>query len=296
MPTHTEPAPTMPSPAGPPSTTPPHSIQGKVIVVTGAGRGIGRGIARHLGKQGATLAIFERRDDLLADAVGELENLGVDNLGILCDVSDKDAVFESVSQVIKTFRRLDGLVNNAQKFVPVKNLEDVTAADVAVLHETGTCATLWGMQAVFEQMKSQKWGRIVNVASSNAISGATGYAPYNASKEAIRALTRTAAREWAKYGIVVNCYCPASVAHRLPAGDATGDATGDVLPSAETKHLEIQKHRQAAFESMYANHPMGRDGDAETDIGPVVAFLCSDACRYMTGETLMVDGGGHMRA
>lgn len=262
------------------------SVAGRTIIVTGAGRGIGRGIAHHLGKSGAAVVALERREDLLTQVASELGELGVANMGVQCDISDRDAMFEMAAQVAERFGRIDGLVNNAQRFISVKDLEEVTAEDLAVLYETGPYATLWGMQAVFPAMKEQGWGRIVNVASSNGISGAAGYGPYNSSKEAIRGLTRTAAREWARYGIVVNCYCPASASHRMPPADA-GDAKGNDGESA---------HRKAAFEKMYADHPMGRDGDPELDIGPVVAFLCSDACRYMTGETLMVDGGGHMRA
>lgn len=262
------------------------SVAGRTIIVTGAGRGIGRGIAHHLGKSGAAVVALERREDLLTQVASELDELGVANMGVQCDISDRDAMFEMAAQVAERFGRIDGLVNNAQRFISVKDLEEVTAEDLAVLYETGPYATLWGMQAVFPAMKEQGWGRIVNVASSNGISGAAGYGPYNSSKEAIRGLTRTAAREWARYGIVVNCYCPASASHRMPPADA-GDAKGSDGESA---------HRKAAFEKMYADHPMGRDGDPELDIGPVVAFLCSDACRYMTGETLMVDGGGHMRA
>ena len=260
------------------------SVAGKVVIVTGAGRGIGRGIAHHLGKSGAAVAALERREDLLDQVVSELDELGVANMAVHCDISDRDAMFQMAAQVAERFGRIDGLVNNAQRFISVKDLEEVTAEDLAVLYETGPYATLWGMQAVFPMMKEQGWGRIVNVASSNGISGAAGYGPYNSSKEAIRGLTRTAAREWARYGIVVNCYCPASASHRVAPEAADGGGK------------EGNAHRRAAFEKMYADHPMGRDGDPELDIGPVVAFLCSDACRYMTGETLMVDGGGHMRA
>jgi NAD(P)-dependent dehydrogenase (short-subunit alcohol dehydrogenase family) len=136
--------------------------------------------------------------------------------------------------------------------------------------------TLWAMQAVLPSMREQGWGRIVTMGSAMGLTGAPGYGPYSASKEAIRSLTRTAAREWGRFGIVVNCVCPASVGHRLPPDD--------------------DRTRAAAFAEMYADHPLGRDGDPEQDIAPVVAFLLSDACRYVTGETFMVDGGGVMRA
>ncbi len=253
-----------------------HGVVGKVIVVTGAGRGIGRGIARHLARNGATVVAAEYRRHRLDDVIAELDELGVANLGVECDVGDRDAVFAMVAETVGAFGRVDGIVNNAQTFVSAKPLDEVTEADVDLLHRTGPKGTLWAMQAVFPHMRDQGWGRIVNVASANGIRGASGFAPYNASKEAIRALTRTAAREWARHGIVVNCYCPAAAGHRdAPAED-------DI--------------RRDAWQAMYAMHPMNRDGDPEDDIAPPVLFLLSDACRWMTGETLMLDGGGLMRA
>ena len=253
-----------------------HGIQGRVVIVTGAGRGIGRGIARHLAKNGATVAVAEYRKHRLDEVIAELDAMGVANLGVECDVGSRDSVFAMVAATVAAFGRVDGIVNNAQSFVSAKPLEEVTEADMDVLYRTGPNGTLWAMQAVFPHMVAQGWGRIVNVASANGIRGAAGYGPYNASKEAIRGLTRTAAREWATHGIVVNCYCPAAAGHR------EGPVEGDI--------------RRDAWHAMYSMHPMDRDGDAEDDIAPPVLFLLSDACRYMTGETLMLDGGGVMRA
>lgn len=252
-----------------------HGIEDRVVLVTGAGRGIGRGIAVHAGRLGAKVAISDIRVDRLDAVAADLSEAGIDHLASACDVSDPDAVANLVGRVVDRFGRIDGLVNNAQTFRPVMALEAVTPGDLDVLFDTGPRASLWAMQAVFPHMRDQGWGRIVNFGSANGITGAKGFAPYNMSKEAIRALTRTAAAEWAQYGIIVNCVCPASVAHRRPPSDPM---------------------QRAAWDTMFANHPMGRDGDAEDDIAPVVAFLLSDACRYLTGETLMVDGGGVMRA
>jgi 2-hydroxycyclohexanecarboxyl-CoA dehydrogenase len=253
-----------------------HGVQDKVVIVTGAGRGIGRGIARHLAANGATVVVAEHRRHRLDDAIAELTGLGAPNLGVECDVGVRDSVFAMVAETVDTFGRVDGIVNNAQSFVAAKPLDDVTAADMDLLYRTGPLGTLWAMQAVLPHMRTQGWGRIVNVASANGIRGAAGFAPYNASKEAIRALTRTAAREWARHGIVVNCFCPAAAGHHQPPEE------GDI--------------RRDAWQAMYAMHPMDRDGDPEHDIAPPVLFLLSDACRWMTGETLMLDGGGLMRA
>ncbi len=253
-----------------------HDVQGKVVIVTGAGRGIGRGIARHLARLGATVVVAEHRRHRLDDVIAELDAMGAPNLGVECDVGVRASIDAMVEATVATFGRVDGIVNNAQSFVSAKPLEDVTEDDMDLLYRTGPKGTLYAMQAVFPHMRAQGWGRIVNVASANGIRGAAGFAPYNASKEAIRALTRTAAREWARHGIVVNCYCPAAAGHREPP------APDDI--------------RRDAWQAMYAMHPMDRDGDPEADIAPPVAFLLSDACRWMTGETLMLDGGGLMRA
>jgi NAD(P)-dependent dehydrogenase (short-subunit alcohol dehydrogenase family) len=255
-----------------------HSVKDRVVIVTGAGRGIGRGIAHHLAKNGAVVVAAEYKRDRLDTILTELGDLDVAHLGVDCDVGNRDSIFAMVDNVVGAFGRVDGIVNNAQSFRPVTPLEEVTERDMDLLYRTGPLGTLWAMQAVFPHMKAQGWGRIVNVGSANGIRGARGYAPYNASKEAIRALTRTAAREWGRYGIVANCYCPASAGHWSE-------------PDADPDDPRLE-----AYEIMYRHHPMKRDGDAEVDIGPAVLFLLSDACRWLTGETLMLDGGGYMTA
>jgi NAD(P)-dependent dehydrogenase (short-subunit alcohol dehydrogenase family) len=123
-------------------------------------------------------------------------------------------------------------------------------------------------------MRDQGWGRIVTFGSNAGLTGGAGYGPYASSKEAIRGLTRVAAREWGPDGITVNCICPVSAGHRAPPADDPA--------------------RMALWERTYAGQPIARDGSAEDDIAPVVAFLLSDACRYMTGQTLMADGGAIM--
>jgi NAD(P)-dependent dehydrogenase (short-subunit alcohol dehydrogenase family) len=252
-------------------------LSGRVVIVTGSSRGIGRGIARHLAGSGAQLTVTGRRSDRLDAVATELVELGAEVLVVAGDVADRDGAFVMVEQTLERFGRIDGLVANAQTFRSVTPLAVVTPADMELLLGTGPLGTLWAMQAVFPPMRDQGFGRIVTMGSAMGMTGAAGYGPYSASKEAIRSLTRTAAREWGRYGIVVNCVCPASVAHRLPpAGD--------------------DDERTAAFASMYADHPLGRDGDPELDIAPVVAFLLSDDCRYVNGETIMVDGGGMLRA
>ena len=255
---------------------PESELRGRVVIVTGATRGIGRGLARVLARAGARLVVTGRKPERLEATSAELTALGAEHLAVAADVADREAAFELAHRAVERFGRIDGLVANAQSLRSVRPLAEVTPQDVDVLFESGPKGTLWSMQAVFPTMRDQGYGRIVTLGSAIALSGQAGYGPYAAAKEAIRALTRVAAREWGRHGITVNCVCPASVAHRLPPGEDGA--------------------RKAAFDALYANHPMGRDGDPEADIAPPILFLLSEGCRYLTGETLMVDGGGLLRA
>jgi NAD(P)-dependent dehydrogenase (short-subunit alcohol dehydrogenase family) len=256
-----------------PTTEAIHRVDGKVIVVTGAGRGVGRGIATHLGRGGAKVVVAEWKQDLLDDAVAALTALDVEVLGVRCNIMERAEIDAMVAATVERFGRVDGLVNNAQTFRPLAPMAEVTEEDVEVFHRSGVLGTLWAMQAVHPHMAAQGWGRIVNFASSMGITGGRGFGAYNASKEAVRALTRTAAREWAPDGIVVNCIAPAAADHH---GEAAKQSEG--------------------YRVFVESCPMGRQGDPETDIGPLAWFLCSDACRYLTGHTFMADGGAFMWA
>ena len=250
-----------------------HSVDGKVIIVTGSGRGVGLGIARHLGRGGAKIVVAEWNPDRLSAAVSELAELGVDVLGVRTDIMVRDEIDAMVASSIEHFGRVDGLVNNAQTFRPMAPMATVSDDDLDVFYRSGVGGTLAAMQAVYPTMAAQGWGRIINFASSMGITGGRGFGAYNASKEAVRALTRTAAREWAADGIVLNCIAPAAADHH---GDAAKQSEG--------------------YRTFVENCPMGRQGDPETDIGPIAWFLCSDACRYLTGHTFMADGGAFMWA
>jgi NAD(P)-dependent dehydrogenase (short-subunit alcohol dehydrogenase family) len=250
-----------------------HGVDGRVVIVTGSGRGIGRGMAHHLGKGGASIVVAEWKPDRMERTLAELAELGVPHLGVQCDVSDRDSIEAMVAQTVERFGTVHAIINNAQTFRPMNEIADVSEDDLDVFYQSGVKGTLWAMQAVYPHMKAQGWGRIVNFASSMGITGGRGFAAYNASKEAIRALTRTAAREWGVDGICVNAIAPASSGHR-----------GESATQSE------------AYAVVMATRPMQRDGDAELDIGAVALFLCSDACRYLTGHTLMVDGGAFMWA
>jgi NAD(P)-dependent dehydrogenase (short-subunit alcohol dehydrogenase family) len=252
-----------------------HGVQGRVVIVTGAGQGIGRGIAHHVGKNGASVVVAEWKEHRAARTVEELTAIGVPALAAVCDVSKKSDVDAMVEAAVERFGRVDALVNNAQTFRPQAPLATVTEEDVDTFYESGVKGTLWGMQAVHPHMQQAGWGRIVNFASAAGVTGMRGYGAYNASKEAIRALTRTAAREWGRDGIVVNCICPGAASKR---GQEAAERGGE------------------EYRRFLEEHPIGRQGDPEDDIAPVVQFLCSDASRYLTGQTLMVDGGAFLFA
>jgi NAD(P)-dependent dehydrogenase (short-subunit alcohol dehydrogenase family) len=249
-------------------------LRGRVVVVTGASRGIGRGLALHLGALGATLVVTGRKPERLEQLASELDEQGVEHLARPLDVADRDGAAALAAEAFDRFGRIDGLVANAQTFRSVRPLAEVEPHDMDVLYDTGPKGTLWSMQAVFPYMRDAGFGRIVTMGSNGGLLGAAGYGPYASSKEAIRGLTRVAAREWGPLGIVVNCVCPVSAGHRAPPAD--------------------DPERAAIWAATYANQPIARDGDARDDIAPIVAFLLSDACRYMTGQTLMADGGAIM--
>ena len=258
------------------STPPPADLAGQTVSVTGGTRGIGLGIARHLARAGVQLMVTGRKPARLEQVAAELGELGAEFVTMQADHGDRESSRAVVEATADRFGKLDGLVANAQSFRPVTPLAEVSESDFDLFLETGPKGTLWLMQAVYPHMQARGRGRIVTMGSAMGNTGAPGYGSYAAAKEAVRSLTRTAAREWGRDGITVNCVCPASAAHRMPPDD------GGV--------------RAKAFAAMYEDHPLGRDGAPEADIAPAVAFLLSDASQYLTGQTLMVDGGGIMRA
>jgi len=251
-----------------------HGVDGRVVIVTGAGQGIGRGMALHLAKHGASIVVAEWKAHRVERTVAELEELGAAALGVECDISQRDQIDEMVARTVDRFGKVDAIINNAHTFTAKVPLAEVPEHDMDVNHAT-VKGTLWAMQAVYPHMKAAGYGRIVNFASAAGITGMSEYGAYNASKEAIRALTRTAAREWGRDGIVVNAIAPGA---------------------ASKRGLEAAARDDDAHRAFMRDHPMGRQGDPEEDIGPVALFLCSDACRFLTGHTLRVDGGAFMWA
>lgn len=244
-------------------------LEGRTAIVTGAGQGIGRGIALALAKEGAAVALVGRTAAKVEKVAAEVTEFGGRALPLGCDVADREAVDAVVAATVEAVGRLDVLVNNAQATAPNRAVEDVTVEDVQLCWSTGTMATLNCMQAAFPHLK-ERGGAIVNFGSNTAIEGAKHFGAYAMAKEGIRGLSRVSAREWGRYGIRVNVVCPF-------AGS----------PSATSFNEE---HPKAAA-AILRNTPLGRMGDPEQDIGRAVAALVSDDMDYLTGATLMIDGG-----
>jgi len=247
------------------------NLDGKVVVVTGATRGVGLGIARYLAGRGARLVVSARGAEGLAALSAELDDRGAAYVARTADAGDRDANFALVAAAVQEFGTVDGVVANAVTSNPPVPVEELTEADLDVPFDASVKGTVWLMQAAFPVMRDQGRGRVVTFGSNAALNGVPTYAAYSAAKEAIRAITRTAAAEWGRHGITVNSICPVSVRHHTPGLDD---------PEA-----------LARFERGFSKQPVPRDGRLEEDIAPVVGFLLSDASAYVTGQTLMADGG-----
>jgi NAD(P)-dependent dehydrogenase (short-subunit alcohol dehydrogenase family) len=243
-------------------------LKEKVALVTGAGAGIGEGIARRFADEGAKVVVAE-----LDSASGQAVAEAIDGIFVGTDVSDRAQVENAVQTTLSEFGSIDIVVNNAWgggSIGPVeKKTDDQLAHGIAV----GYYGPYWTMRAAFPHMKERGWGRIINMCSLNGVNAHMGTLEYNAAKEALRALTRTAAREWAPTGVTVNAICPAA------KSQAFFRAIGD--------YPELEAMADAA-------NPMGRMGQPYDDIAPVAVFLASDGSRYLTGNTLFVDGGSHI--
>ena len=199
-------------------------LEGRVAIVTGAGRGIGRGVALKLARDGAHVVVASRSKDTIDKVVGEILHLEKSAIGITVDVGMSEQIDAMVDKTVKTFGTVDVLVNVAQSWGPPGGkspsppetpLEEISEEEWNYTYQTGFKGTLYGMKAVFPYMKNQHRGRIINFGSPMALTGKAHMAAYNATKEAIRSLTLTASHEWGAYGITVNCVLPAILTEAL---------------------------------------------------------------------------------
>ncbi len=262
-------------------------LTGKTALVTGAGRAvlsngrcgsIGYGIATAYAKEGANLVITGRNLQKLNNAKEELERLyGIKVLAIQADMNagaDNKATAENViKQAIEEFGRIDVLVNNAQASASGVTIADHTTEQFDLAIYSGLYAAFYYMQACYPYLKETK-GSVINFASGAGLFGNYGQCSYAAAKEGIRGLSRVAANEWAKDGINVNVVCPL----------------------AWTAQLEnFEKAYPDAFKANVHTPPAGHFGDPEDEIGRVVVQLANPDFKYMTGETLTLEGGLGLR-
>lgn len=248
-------------------------LAGRVALVTGAGQGVGEGIARALAEAGAHILIAQRRVEEGEKAAKSLrDDFGIEAEFLATDVTRADQVNAMVARCVERFGRLDILVNNAGTSFP-KRLENHSDEEMAQSFDVNYWSVFRAMRAAFPTMKAQGYGRIINLGSLNGVNAHMFTAAYNASKEAVRALTRTAAVEWGSHGITCNIICPS----------ATSPLAQDYF-AANPEMLE----------AILQQVPAHRIGLAEQDIGPVALFLASEGSGYVTGNTFFVDGGGHI--
>ena len=245
------------------------SLEGKVALVTGAGQGIGLAIAKAFASAGARLAITGRDLGKLERAAQDLTALGAEVLTFRGDAGKRAVADQTIAAVTRRFGQLDVLVNNAQASVPGVPLADIDDRMVALSIESGLYGTLYHMQAAYPHMK-ERGGSIINFGSRTGTAGEAGFGIYAATKEGIRGLSRVAAREWGPAGIRVNVICPAA------------------LSDASRKFAEDFPEQNRYFMSII---PLRRLGDPDNDIAPVAVFLASDDARYVTGQTINVEGG-----
>lgn len=241
------------------------NLTDKVVIVTGGAAGIGGAITTVLSQRGACVVAVDIDEKAGEKKVSE----NPDKIAFLKgDISKESVAKEAVDIAVSKFGKLTGLVNNAHPSVE-KSILEHTDEDWALSINGGFYATLYFMKAAYPELKKTK-GSIVNFGSGAAMKGNIEQASYAAAKEAIRGLSRVAANEWAADDIQVNVVSPLALTEGL----------------AEWKETSPEEYKKVA-----EHIPMKRFGDPQKDIAPVVVFLLSEDSRYMTGQTLMVDGG-----
>ncbi|HLO12326.1 MAG TPA: 3-oxoacyl-[acyl-carrier-protein] reductase [Pseudoneobacillus sp.] len=243
------------------------NLDGKVALVTGASRGIGREIALELARQGANVAVNYSGSEAKANEVVDLiKELGRDAFSVQCDVSNSEAVGTMVKDTIERFGKLDIVVNNAgiTRDNLLMRMKEEEWDDVININLKGVFLVT---KAVTRQMMKQRFGRIINVASIVGVSGNPGQANYVAAKAGVIGLTKTSAKELASRNITVNAIAP---------GFITTDMTDKLTEEVKAEMLKVI--------------PLARFGEPK-DIAKVAVFLASDDSAYLTGQTLHVDGG-----
>ncbi len=251
-------------------------LTGQTAIVTGTSRGLGQYFARALAKAGANLVLTSRRRETLASFAAEIESFGRRTVSLELDVQSEESIDRMTAEAESAFGQIHILVNNAGCNIRKPAL-DVTWQDWNLVLDTNLRGTFFVAQAVARGMIAKGYGRIINIGSVTSVFGYAGLAPYGASRGGVRQLTMSLADDWGKHGITVNCLAPGWFC---------------------TEQNKVLYENREWVEYLVDRIPLKRPGEPH-DLDGAVVFLASEASRYITGQTLLVDGGistGAMRA
>jgi NAD(P)-dependent dehydrogenase (short-subunit alcohol dehydrogenase family) len=243
-------------------------LSGKVAIVTGTSRGLGQYMARALARAGADLILTSRKLDRLQTTEAEIKSLGRQAVSLELDVRDQESIERMVKEADAAFGHVDILVNNAGCNVRKPAL-DVSWDDWNLILETNLRGTFFVAQAVARGMIARGYGRIINVGSVTSVFGSAGLGPYGASRGGVRQLTMSLADDWGKHGITVNCLAPGWF---------------------RTQQNSVLYEDQEWVEYLRDRIPLKRPGQPQ-DLDAAVVFFAAESSRYITGQTLLVDGG-----
>ena len=239
------------------------SFEGKTAIVTGAAVGIGRAVALQLAKEGANVVLVDINPETLAKTEQEMKEITENVLALTCDVSDNDAVLETVKAVNVRFGKTDILVNNAALWRTNGPFSEVPIEVWKKFFDINVMGTVYFTKAVIDQMTESGYGRIINVASVAGVYGNARFAHYSATKGAVIAFTRALAKEVAEMGVTVNAVSPGSVS------------------PADNPDIDYTQPSSLSF--------MGRTG-SDRENADLICFLASDKASYISGQNIQIDG------